>query len=286
MPIETGSLVARGTFGMEPQETRSDEDLREDLRRLRGEILEVVREMIAEAERRRKGRRGMGMLRITKCNVPPSGMIDAETGTYFETSMNPANLKTDLSICYSGAGAGDKVPVGAAGASPKYKATNAENLNFEMVLDGTGGVPGTGDLTVADQITKLKSITHRYDGSKHEPNVVQITWGDGSFEAFTGRLVSLGINYTLFRPSGEALRAKVMLGLRSFNSVEEVSRSANKTSPDLTHIVLLRAGNTLPLLCARIYKDPSRYLAAARHNRLDSFRTIKPGTELHFPPMR
>jgi hypothetical protein len=56
MPVEIGSLVVRGTFGMEPQETRSDEDLREDLRRLRGEILQEVRDMIAEAERRRKGR--------------------------------------------------------------------------------------------------------------------------------------------------------------------------------------------------------------------------------------
>lgn len=56
MPVEIGSLVVRGTFGMTPQETRSDDDLRDDLRRLRGEILEEVREMIAEAERRRKGR--------------------------------------------------------------------------------------------------------------------------------------------------------------------------------------------------------------------------------------
>lgn len=228
----------------------------------------------------------MGKLRITKCNVPPSGMISVDTGTYFETTMNPASLKTGLSISYSGAGAGDKVPVGAAGASPKFKSTNAENLNFDLVIDGTGVVPGTEDLTVADQITKLKSITYRYDGSKHEPNVVQITWGDGGIEAFTGRLVSLGIDYTLFRPSGEALRAKVSLSFKSFSTTEEINRAANKTSPDLTHIVLVRAGDTLPLLCERIYKDPSKYLAVARHNRLDSFRALKPGTELHFPPMR
>ena len=56
MAVEIGSLVVRGTFGMEAGESRSDEDLRDDLRRLRGEILEEVRDMIAEAERRRKGR--------------------------------------------------------------------------------------------------------------------------------------------------------------------------------------------------------------------------------------
>jgi Contractile injection system tube protein len=228
----------------------------------------------------------MGKLRITKCNVSQSGMIDLETGTYFETSINPANLKTGLSISYTGAGADDNVPLGAAGASPKYKFTNAEDLNFEIVLDGTGVVPGTANLTVADQITKLKSIAYHYDGSKHEPSVVQVAWGDGGIEAFTGRLLSLGIDYTLFRPSGEALRAKVSLSFKSFNSIEEINRAANKTSPDLTHIVLVRAGDTLPLLCERIYKDPSKYLAVARHNRLDSFRALKPGTELHFPPMR
>jgi hypothetical protein len=43
MPVENGSLIVRGTFGMEPQQTRSHEDLQEDLRRLRGETLEEAR---------------------------------------------------------------------------------------------------------------------------------------------------------------------------------------------------------------------------------------------------
>ncbi len=52
MTIEIGSLVVRGTFGR-PQDARpgSTEATEEQLRLWRREILDEVREMMAEAER-------------------------------------------------------------------------------------------------------------------------------------------------------------------------------------------------------------------------------------------
>ena len=56
MAIEIGSLVVRGTFGGESGATSTPEEMREELLRLRTEILEEVREMLAEADRRARER--------------------------------------------------------------------------------------------------------------------------------------------------------------------------------------------------------------------------------------
>ena len=131
----------------------------------------------------------------------------------------------------------------------------------------------------------LKAIVYSYNGSDHEPNVVKIAWGRG-LTAFYGRLESMSANYTLFRATGEALRAKVDLSFISFSTQMEEALRAQRSSPDMTHMVRVRAGDTLPLLCQRIYSDASKYLEIARLNDLDGFRALPPDTVLHFPPMR
>ncbi len=230
----------------------------------------------------------MAKLRITKCTVQQNGQVQDLSGpaNFFETAINPASYKTDSSITYSGSDPGDRKPIGTSGANPRYDSTNATGLNFEIVLDGTGVVPDTQDRTVAGQLAALRAIAFSYDGTRHEPNVVKVSWGRGGIDPFFGRLTSLNIDYTLFRPSGEALRAKVTLAFKSFETVAETRRKENRSSPDLTHHITVRAGDTLPLLCQRIYQDPSKYIEVARRNDLDGFRDLVPGSELVFPPMR
>jgi nucleoid-associated protein YgaU len=60
---------------------------------------------------------------------------------------------------------------------------------------------------------------------------------------------------------------------------------AQDESPDLTHIRLVKAGDTLPEMCFNIYGDPRYYLDVARQNRLDNFRKLEPGTRIFFPPI-
>ena len=47
---------------------------------------------------------------------------------------------------------------------------------------------------------------------------------------------------------------------------------------------VVKAGDTLPALCARIYGDPGWYLAVARFNGLDNFRVLPAGTRIVLPP--
>jgi nucleoid-associated protein YgaU len=109
-----------------------------------------------------------------------------------------------------------------------------------------------------------------------------LVWGSW---IFNGRLQSLAVQYTLFKPNGDPLRAKLTLTFTSSITEKEAELRADTQSPDLSHRVLVRDGDTLPLLCERIYGDPGYYIEVARFNGLVDFRRLEPGTRLHFPPL-
>jgi len=216
-------------------------------------------------------------LALSPCS-DDDGKISVDEGTVFEVMVNPSSYSHAHSISYN-----KKEAVGQAGAETKFGSVDAEKISFDIVLDGTGVVDVAGVPDVKTQVQQLSDIVYKYDGDKHETNIVRLLWGS---LIFFGRLDSMSIEYTLFKPSGEPLRAKVKLAFSSFLSKEEEALQANRSSPDLSHYVEVQAGDTLPLLCYRIYKDSTYYLEVARVNNLTSFRDLRPGTRLHFPPLR
>ena len=129
--------------------------------------------------------------------------------------------------------------------------------------------------------TKRRSIASRPGAARHAGRSASAA----STLIFFGRLESMATQYTLFKPSGDPLRAKVDLGFTGFMSTKEAELVSNRSSPDLSHRIEVRQGDTLPLLCSRIYGDPLYYLDVARFNGLSDFRRLTPGAKLHFPPL-
>jgi len=88
-----------------------------------------------------------------------------------------------------------------------------------------------------------------------------------------------------FRPDGEPLRAKVDLTFVSFVDAKAATLKADRQSSDLAHHHSVKAGDTLPLLCHRIYGDARYCLQVDRYNELTHFSQLVPGTLLAFPPL-
>lgn len=221
------------------------------------------------------------LLTISCCdnNGQPSGEGQ------FQAMINPASLNHQLGISYN-TDSSTNLPVGKSAVESKLSQYQQEKLSFDLVLDGTGVVPVAGQ-TVADvsqQVKQLKNVVYHYVGEKHEPSIVKLQWGQ-SF-SFVGRLGSMTLDYTLFKPGGDPLRAKIKLNFGSYMSNKQEALKADRQSPDLTHQVLVKAGDTLPNLCYRIYRDSSYYLAVAEFNQLDSVSVLTPGSQLYFPPLR
>lgn len=217
-------------------------------------------------------------LKIFGCTVQTDGSIVVDAKPAFEVQINPSGYDHNYQIRYAQPRA-----LGRKGGEAKFDAVQPEKIMLKpLVLDGTGAVPGTA-VAVKDQVEKLRKAIYGYVGNKHEPPVVQVVWGSSLM--FRGRIESLKFEYTLFTPGGEPLRAKVSLSFVGYTTPAQEVKEMAASSPDLTHLVLVRAGDTLPLLCERIYRDPAYHLEVARINGLTLVRQLEPGMRLRFPPL-
>jgi hypothetical protein len=198
--------------------------------------------------------------------------------------INPEKYTHAYSICYN-----DRQAQGSNGGSPTFNKVPSDRVAFELVFDGTGviptAIPGvlpyTGD-GVAKQVEEFKTLVFSYAGNIHSPRYLRLTWGTMLFNC---RLKELSLSYTLFKPDGTPLRARADVSFVGYTDEEELAKKAKKSSPDLTHVVTVKAGDTLPLLCWQLYGSSDPYISVARFNRLTGFRELKVGTQLVFPPL-
>lgn len=219
-------------------------------------------------------------LTITRVVVAADGAMSVDRSRSFTAMLNPAEFRHKREIRYN-----TRMSLGQVGSEARFSGVMPDTVNFSLVLDGTGAVPrvpGEAPREVADHVKSLNDVVYKYDGQEHEPDHVRLLWGT---LILYGRLQSMSLQYTLFKPSGDPLRAKVDMEFVGFMSSKEAELAANRSSPDLSHRVEVRDGDTLPLLCNRIYGDPSYFVDVARFNGLDGFRRLAPGTVLHFPPL-
>ena len=217
-------------------------------------------------------------LTLTQCTVAPDGTVSLGSKS-FAVLLNPTEFTHNFSISYN-----KKKTLGQAASHPKFGAVNPDQLSFTIVLDGTGVVrgPDKQPLDVDAALKQLSGVVYAYVGKRHQTSHVRLLWGT---TIFFGRLESMSTHHTLFKPSGAPLRAKVRMSFVGFMSKEAEALVANQSSPDRSHRVLVKEGDTLPLLCHEIYGDAWYGPQVARFNHLADFRRLVPGTQLHFPPL-
>lgn len=202
--------------------------------------------------------------------------FSSQIGTY-KVMLNPSKISESLNIDYT-----SKQAQGEPAPNVKYDKTPAPTMSFELIFDGTGVVnPKITNLT--DELQTFRNLVYTYNGTIHSPNYLKIKWGNGF--NYQCRLSSLSIDYTLFGPSGTPLRAKANLNVTAFKSTMQIQSEAKKQSPDMTHLLEIKAGDTLPDLCYQVYGDTQYYVQVAQFNKLYNFRKLKPGSKVQFPPL-
>ena len=127
----------------------------------------------------------------------------------------------------------------------------------------------------------MKAV-YNMNGDIHRPHFLQVQWGKFIFPCI---LSNLDLTYTLFKPNGDPLRIKASATFLNYVAQKERVARERKKSPDLTHVRLVKGGDRLDLMTYKLYKDPNFVLQIAKANGLSTFREIRPGTELVFPPL-
>jgi len=193
----------------------------------------------------------------------------------FEAYVNPHELTIAYEMEYESSQGS-----GTTGSRMEFSKVKPGDLSLTFFIDGTGA-NGTA-IDVQERIEQFQTVTG-YNGNIHRPNYLKVVWG--TLQVKRCVLKSASIAYKLFKPSGIPLRALITANFSETSDDETRVALAQDESPDLTHVRMVQAGDSLPLMCYRIYGDTSYYLDVAKVNGLDDFRRLKPGQKIFFPPL-
>lgn len=210
----------------------------------------------------------------------------------FVAQINPESYSQSHSIADTGEGKRKKKKGKALPQNEAYKHTSPEQVKFKLIFDGTGAIPNSTKDTVFQKIDSLKDTCYYYNGKIHRPSYLKLKWANNfnrvktGSKYFTCQLSSMELSYKMFTPDGIPLRAEADLTFKEFRNSQTIVKAAAPSSPDLTHVRIIRQGDRLPLMCYEIYNDSSLYLQVAKANDITNFRHIQPGQEIFFPPLK
>jgi hypothetical protein len=205
-------------------------------------------------------------------------------------------------------------PMGATGNDLKFNKIEGEEVTFEFLFDSSGVIPPgkikdkKGDMSlldkagevldalkpvvvnpfdevksVEDDIEAFKNLLIGYNGKTHHTAYLLLLWGGYRLQC---RLKNMEIEYYLFRNDGRPIRAKAKCTFKGTVSYKTMLEEQKKSSPDLTHVREFEMNDKLTLTSENIYENQNYYIDVAQSNALLSFRNIRLGKNIIFPPIK
>jgi len=178
---------------------------------------------------------------------------------------------------------------GAAGATPLTDAPTltfgggeSRQLTLELFFDITE--PTKGQQDVREETDKIVNLTRiNKDLEPKRPPTIKVEWGDAvrADFPFIGVISNLTQRFTLFKDTGQALRATLNLTVLEFLDPE---KNLRETDPELT-TRLVKRGDTLSNIAAEFYRDPALWRVIAEANGLDNPLRLDPGRRLTIPQL-
>lgn len=213
--------------------------------------------------------------KVTIMPVKKYAPVPVTNGEPFVAMFNPEQWSEKEQFIYRSEQAkGDKEAI------QKFDHIRSPELTFEILIDGTGASGGVKK-EVTKEIQRLRQ-TVGFNGGEHRPHKLFIIWGHFIFQ---GILDSMEVNYTLFRPNGTPLRAKIQLKfVKDTDQLTKVMEE-NRQSADLTHTRTIREGERLDHITHAIYQSPRFMLEVAKANGLTTFRQDLTGMSIDLPPV-
>jgi contractile injection system tube protein len=212
---------------------------------------------------------------VIRAHLKPDYSDEPTPDNIFEAYVNPSEITLGYEVEYDGASGS-----GTTGSRMEFKKIKPGELSLSFFIDGTGANGRPAD--VRAEVDKFQRVTG-YSGHLHRTHYLKVAWG--TLQVKRCVLKSASIAYKLFQPDGVPLRAVISASFTDNSDDTTRVAMAQDESADLTHVRLVRAGDTLPGLCQAIYGEPRMYAEVARANALDNFRDLPAGMQLRFPPL-
>ncbi|MDX1910228.1 MAG: hypothetical protein SFV22_02020 [Saprospiraceae bacterium] len=211
---------------------------------------------------------------MTIIPIAPEGPLNLPVGLPYVAMFNPENFNERTDFQYD-----CEQAYGDSQGTLRFDRVRQSEVQFDFLIDGTGA---SGDKREVMAEIELFRVTTGFNGDRHMPNFLVLIWGSFIFYGF---LKTLDIQYTLFRPNGTPLRAKLRCGFKA--STTNILRvlSMGLLSPDLTREHNVKVGDRLDNLSQRYYEHPRHHISLAQANGLSTIRKLKEGDVLFMPPL-
>ena len=155
----------------------------------------------------------------------------------------------------------------------------ARTLTLQLFFDVTENGP---DADVRKETNMIVALT-RIERDQGRPPACEVSWGaappSGSDFPFCGVVSGLTQNFVLFRGSGKPVRANLTV---VFTEYIDPVQDKRETDPDLT-TYLVKRGDTLSAIAAKLYRDPGLWRQIAAANDIDDPRRLPIGVRLAIP---
>lgn len=208
---------------------------------------------------------------------PKKGFIEVLAGQqkhkeieilYFppEYSVEKSNSFTEISI------------PGLESPYLQYIKGNAGSITLEVFYDTYE--EGTDVRELTDHLSNLMNI----DPKLHAPPPLRFIWGMLSAEPFICVLERVTKRFTMFRSDGVPVRARLNITLKEYK-MELNIRERTVQSPDRSKAYITKQGDSLWLIAAEEYGDPTMWRAIAEANKIDNPRILETGKEIIIPPL-
>jgi len=190
-----------------------------------------------------------------------------------------------ISFSKSAAWKEKRTQTGKDGPNQQYEGADPINLSFDVLLDATG--PGGGDVSAA--VNLMASWTNPTEKSLSTPRPeapeLVFSWGQfkiGQAGDFSCHLKSITVSYTMFRPNGVPIRAKVKVQLVSKRTINwRQNPTSGGTRPHRRHV--LQRGDQLGVIASREYGDPGYWRQLADANGIDDPFRLPIGRQIILP---
>ncbi len=171
--------------------------------------------------------------------------------------------------------------------APSFGGEKPADFEFQIIfdnsLDADRGIKSPKPIKT--QVADFQKIAFTINGTSHQPNFLIITCGDFLFK---GQATSLNVKYGSFwKVDDNTIPTRALLTLKVKESLTTTAQKseAKVNSPDLTHSVIVREGDSLASISQKYYGNPLYYIELAEVNQITNFRTLPAGLRIIVPPL-
>jgi hypothetical protein len=201
--------------------------------------------------------------------------------------FNPASYEISKTNNYN-----FKEITGSALPPAEFAGGQPRELKLDLLLDVSLLGEGNSVREVTDKLFKAMEIPA--GRASNDPNAVPpfMTFRWGSVVTFKAVCTSLKVQFNLFHPNGEPIRADVTMQLKQAqHATSRSAQSANKKQNPTTRanagmgVHVVKDGDSLQSIAFRTYRDPSRWRDIAHANGIDNPFHLRRGAALSLPKL-